>query len=84
MQNGRGGCGKWKAVDAHRFSGLDVGMNLNPIPTGCLSLMPYLHVAETARLIDFLKQAFGGGRRDASPVRTGKFSMRGCVSAIRW
>lgn len=35
-------------------------MNPHPIPTGCPTLMPYLHVAETVRLIDFLKAAFHG------------------------
>jgi PhnB protein len=35
-------------------------MNVNPLPQDCPALSPYLHVAETARLIEFLVQAFGG------------------------
>ena len=35
-------------------------MKPNPIPEDCPSVSPYLHVAETARLIDFMKRAFGG------------------------
>src|SRR3954469_16693659 len=35
-------------------------MKPNPIPADCPSVSPYLHVAETVRLIEFMKQAFGG------------------------
>ncbi|MCX6894323.1 MAG: VOC family protein [Verrucomicrobia bacterium] len=35
-------------------------MSVNPIPSDCPALCAYLHVAETARLIEFLKIAFGG------------------------
>lgn len=35
-------------------------MKVNPIPQDCPALSPYLHVVETARLIDFLVRAFGG------------------------
>ena len=35
-------------------------MSANPIPSDCPALCVYLHVAETARLIEFLKSAFGG------------------------
>lgn len=35
-------------------------MKPNPIPQDCPALCAYLHVAETARLIEFLVCAFGG------------------------
>ena len=35
-------------------------MNVNPLPQDCPAVSPYLHVAETARVIDFLVRAFGG------------------------
>jgi len=38
-------------------------MKINPIPEGCHSIAPYLHVPDAARLIDFLKRAFGGVER---------------------
>lgn len=34
-------------------------MKPNPIPSDCRAVNPYLHVKETARMIDFLKAAFG-------------------------
>jgi PhnB protein len=35
-------------------------MKVNPIPSDCPAVSPYLHVEETARLIDFLQRAFDG------------------------
>ena len=35
-------------------------MKVNPIPTDCPAISPYLTVPDAARLIEFLKQAFGG------------------------
>lgn len=38
-------------------------MKVNPIPEGCHAITPYLLVPDAARLIEFLKQAFGGTER---------------------
>ena len=38
-------------------------MKVNPIPEGCHAITPYLLVADVARLIEFLKQAFDGTER---------------------
>ena len=42
-------------------------MTVNPIPEGYHSITPYLMVANAARLIDFLKQAFGGVETERVP-----------------
>jgi uncharacterized glyoxalase superfamily protein PhnB len=38
-------------------------MNTNPIPEGCHSITPYLTVANAAKLITFLKEAFDAVER---------------------
>jgi len=35
-------------------------MKAKPIPEGCHAITPYLQVPDAARLIEFLKRAFGG------------------------
>jgi PhnB protein len=38
-------------------------MKINPIPDDCHAITPYLTVPDAAKLMDFLKQAFGGIER---------------------
>jgi PhnB protein len=38
-------------------------MKVNPVPEDCHSVTPYLTVPDAARLIEFLKKAFGGIER---------------------
>ncbi len=47
-------------------------MPVKPIPDGYHSITPYLVVPGVAKLLDFLRQAFGAGHAGGSlPVRAG-------------
>jgi uncharacterized glyoxalase superfamily protein PhnB len=48
------------AVDGGANLSLDYCMKTNPIPDGCHAITPYLHAPDAARLIEFMKRAFGG------------------------